>query len=70
MPVAKQVEFLLREKRSKKVKRNPVPDEFRCTAVDEFYPDEREVLVSLLRRFDFSCNRISGLERMCLDLSL
>ena len=48
MPVAKQVEFLLREKRSKKVKRNPVPDEFRCTAVDEFYPDEREVLVSLL----------------------
>ena len=70
MSIAKQIEFHLREKRSEEVKRNPVADEFRRTAIDEFDADQWEIFVTLLRRFDFSSDCVSGLEGMCLNLSL
>lgn len=45
MTVSKKVELLLREKRGKEIKRNPVADVVRSTAVDVVDLYEREVFV-------------------------
>ena len=70
MSLAKKVELLVWEQRCEEVERNPVPDEFRSASVDVLDPYEREILVSCLRWLDFSCNSISSLESMLLDLIL
>ena len=70
MTMPKEIELLVREKRRQEVKRNPVPDVFRRTAVDiaDFY--EREVLVTLFRRSDFTCYSVAVLESIVLNLAL
>ena len=68
--VAEKVEFLLWEKWGEEVERNTVADELRCTSIDLFYAYKREVLVTDLRRLDFSCHCVTGLERVLLDLEL
>ncbi len=70
MAVSEKIELLLREERSKEVERDSVADEFRCATVDILDAHERELLVSGLRRLDFSCHCITCLQRMLLDLIL
>ena len=59
MTVSKKVELLLREKRGKEIKRHPVADVVRSTAVDVVDLYEREVLVTLLRRTDLTCHGVA-----------
>ena len=70
MTMSEKIEFLIREKRSKEIKRNTVSDELRSTSVDEVNLDEREILVSLLWRTDFSGYCIAILEGIVLYLVL
>ena len=68
--MAEKVEFLIREEGSQKIERYPVADVVRRTPVDILNPDEREILVSLLRRPDFSGHGVTRLECVVLYLSL
>ena len=68
--VSEKIEFLLREKRSKEVERNPVSDELGTTSVDVVDLDEREILVSFSWRTDFSGYGIARLESVDFDLCL
>ena len=70
MTMSEKIEFLIREKRSKEIKRNTVSDELRSTSVDEVNLDEREILVTLFRRTDFSGYGIAVLEGVILYLVL
>ena len=68
--MSEKIEFLIREKRSQEIERNPVTDEFRSTSVYEINLHEREVLVTFLRRTDFSCNGVAVLQGIVLYLAL
>ena len=70
MAVSEKVELLLREERSQEVEWDSVSDELRCTSVDVVDTYEREVLVAWLRWLDFSCNSVTCLESVLLDLIL
>ena len=70
MTLAKKVEFLVWEKRREEIERNPVSDELWSASVDVLDSYEREVFISSLWRLDLSCNSVTGLERMLLDLIL
>ena len=59
MTVSKKVELLLREKRGKEIKRNPVADVVRSTAVDVVDLYEREVFVPLLWRTDLTGDSVA-----------
>jgi hypothetical protein len=68
--VTKEVELLVREKRSEKVKRNTVADVLRGASVDILDAHQREVFVAFSGGSDFTGYSISGLERIAADLTL
>ena len=70
MAVAQEIEFLRGEQGSKEVKRHPVADKFRGTAVYELDAYKREIFVSLTWRTDFAGDGVSVLEGVLLDLLL
>ena len=68
--VTEEIELLIREKRCEEIERNPVPDELRRAAIDILDAHEREVLVTFLRRTDFSGYGVARLQRIALYLIL
>ena len=68
--IAEKIELLIREEGSEEIERNPVTDEIRGASVDVLDPDEREILVTLLRRTDFSGHCVARFEGIELYLVL
>ena len=68
--MTQKIELLGREQGSEEVEGDPVPHKFRRAAVDEFDFHQREILVSLARRTDFTRDSITVFQRILFDLLL